>query len=62
MVVLVGLESFGGGVEMWLARPFAIYLEGGRLGLKGSARDGADGSLDEGLSYFVAGARVRLWK
>lgn len=54
--------SFGGGVEIWLTRPFGIYVEGGRLGIKGSARDGADGSLDEGLAYLVAGARLRLWR
>ena len=54
--------SIGGGLEVWLARSFALYTEGGRLALKGSARDGADGSLDEGLTYFVVGGRVRLWR
>jgi outer membrane protein with beta-barrel domain len=54
--------SFGGGVEIWLVRSFALYAEGGRFAIKGSARDGADGSLDEGVMYVVAGGRVRLWR
>ena len=54
--------SIGGGVEIWLTPSFAIYGEGGRLGLKGSALDGADGGLDEGVVYLVGGGRIRLWR
>jgi hypothetical protein len=53
--------SFGGGLEIWLARSFALYAEGGRFALKGSAREG-EGTFDEGLAYFVVGGRVRLWR
>ena len=53
--------SFGGGLEVWLARSFALYAEGGRFVLKGSARNG-EGTLDQGMIYFVAGGRVRLWR
>lgn len=54
--------SFGGGLEIWLARSFALYTEGGRFAVKGSARDGGEGSLNEGLTYLVVGGRVRVWR
>jgi hypothetical protein len=54
--------SFGGGVEIWVVRPFAIYVEGGRFALKGSARDEGEGTFDEGVTYFVVGGKVRLWR
>jgi hypothetical protein len=54
--------SFAGGLEVWVARPFALYAEGGRFALKGSARNGGEGILDQSLIYFALGAKVRLWR
>jgi hypothetical protein len=54
--------SFGGGLEIWLGRSFALYTEGGRFALKGSARGEGEGIFDEGLTYFVVGGKVRLWR
>jgi hypothetical protein len=54
--------SFGGGLEIWLARSFALYAEGGRFALKGPARDGGEGELDQGMPYVAIGGRVRLWR
>jgi hypothetical protein len=54
--------SIGGGLEIWLARPFALYVEGGRFALKGPARDGGEGRLDQGMGYVTIGGRVRLWR
>ena len=51
---------FGGGVEIWFNRKFAIYMDGGRAGMKGSARENVDGETDDALLYFVAGARFRI--
>jgi hypothetical protein len=52
--------QFGGGLEVWVTRAFALSAEGGRATLKGTARDGADGALDESLTFFLFGARLRL--
>jgi hypothetical protein len=54
--------SFGGGLEIWLARSFALYAEGGRFELKGPARDGGEGALDQGMAFVTVGGRVRLWR
>ena len=51
---------FGGGLEVWVAPAFGIYAELGRSALKGTARDGGEGSLDDRQTYFFAGARIRI--
>ena len=51
---------FGGGLEIWVARPFAIYVEAGYVALKGKDRDGGEGSINERVTYILAGARVHL--
>ena len=51
---------FGGGLEVWLKPAFGLYLEAGRVGLKGSAVDEADGEIDDGVLYVVIGARVAI--
>jgi hypothetical protein len=51
---------FGGGLEIWVARSFAIYAEGGYVALKGSDRDGGEGSINERVTYILAGARVHI--
>lgn len=51
---------FGGGLEIWVARPLAVYAEAGYVALKGSDRDGGEGSINERVTYILAGARVHL--
>ena len=52
--------SFGGGVEVWLARRFGIYAEASRLRLKGSEIDDGDGLLEDYSKVLIVGARVRI--
>jgi len=51
---------FGGGGEVWIAPAFAIYGEFNRLALKGSARDGGEGTIDDRMTAFFFGARIRI--
>jgi hypothetical protein len=51
---------FGGGLEGWFTNFFAIYGEAGRALLKGNNRDGGEGTIDDGLTYIVVGARVHF--
>ena len=51
--------SFGGGVEVWLARRFGIYAEASRLRLKGSEIDDGDGILEDYSKVLIVGAPVR---
>ena len=51
---------FGGGVEMWFSSVFGLYGEFGSAALKGSAEDGADGSVDDRLTYVLFGGRIRI--
>jgi hypothetical protein len=51
---------FGGGLEIWVARSFAIYAEAGYVALKGGDRDGGEGSINERVTYILAGARVHV--
>lgn len=51
---------FGGGLEAWLTSYIAIYGEGWRAAIKGTALDDAEGSVDDGLTSIVIGARVRI--
>ena len=51
-----------GGLEGWLNRSVAIYVEGGRAALKGEAVEnaGAEGSFDDALTYIGVGLKVRI--
>jgi hypothetical protein len=51
---------FGGGVEIWFNRTLALYFDGGRAGMKGDARENADGETDDALTYLIGGIRVRI--
>lgn len=51
---------FGGGLEGWVTDSVAIFGEFGRGALKGSARDGGEGTIDDRLTFLLAGVRVRL--
>lgn len=51
---------FGGGIEAWVTRSFAIYGEGQRARLKGSTVAGGDGAINDHVTVLIVGARVRL--
>jgi hypothetical protein len=52
--------QFGGGMEVWVIRSLGVYAEFSRASLKGSASDNKEGTLDEGLTALMVGARLRL--
>jgi hypothetical protein len=52
--------TVGGGTEFWWRRSMAMYVEVGRVGLKGSSVRGGDGTLNDGAIYTMAGFRFRL--
>jgi hypothetical protein len=52
--------AFGGGVEMWFSSVLGLYGEFGSSAVKGSARDDADGAVDDRLTYVLFGARLRI--
>ncbi len=52
--------AFGGGLEMWFSSVFGLYGEFGSAAVKGSAKDDAEGSVDDRLTYVLFGARVRV--
>jgi hypothetical protein len=51
---------FGGGLEGWLKRPIAFYVEGQYLQLKGKAVGGVEGEMDDKAFIIHAGVRVRI--
>ncbi|MBA3296255.1 MAG: hypothetical protein H0U19_04915 [Acidobacteria bacterium] len=53
--------QFGGGIEVWASRSFALYAEANRVFLKGKPVDGTEGDFKDGLSLAVIGARIRLF-
>ena len=52
--------TFGGGIEMWFSSVFGLYGEFGSSAVKGSARDDAEGAVDDRLTYVLFGARLRI--
>jgi hypothetical protein len=52
--------QFGGGIEGWVTSRFAIYGEGGRAALKGNELDDGEGIINERVTFFLIGAKVRL--
>ena len=51
---------FGGGIEVWVARPVAIYGEASLAAIKGDARGSGEGSIDDHLTALTFGVRVRI--
>lgn len=49
----------GGGFETWVQSRIGVYVEGGRLALRGKATAG-EGSLDDSALFVLVGARVRV--
>ena len=53
---------FGGGLEAWMGRRLALYMEGGRAALKGSAASGSDqGNISDSIVYATLGLRFRVF-
>jgi hypothetical protein len=53
---------FGGGAELWVFRSVGVYGEFSRMGLKGSARDNVEGTIDDAATTLMVGVRLRIWK
>jgi hypothetical protein len=51
---------FGGGLEAWVTRSFGLYAEAGRAALKGSEIDDGQAVMDDGVTSFIIGARIRI--
>lgn len=52
--------TFGGGIEVWAAPWFGIYGEFGRTALKGESETATEGTIDDRLTYFLGGIRIRI--
>jgi len=52
--------SYGGGIELWVKPKFGFYVEAERARLKGASRDGDQGKMDDRLTTFRIGIRLRL--
>jgi len=52
----------GGGMEAWVAPAFALYVEGGGAGIKGKGEVVEQGQIDNRLTVFTAGIKIRLWR
>ena len=50
----------GGGIEIWVKPALAIYIDGARAKLRGGAIGGAEGSIDDNVTYVMFGARVHI--
>jgi hypothetical protein len=50
---------YGGGLEGWITRSFALYGEIGRLGIKGDATEG-EGAVDDHVMSISLGVRFRF--
>ena len=51
---------FGGGIEVWVKPKFGIYAEAERDLLRGADRDGGEGRMNDQLTAFRIGVRIRL--
>jgi hypothetical protein len=52
--------TFGGGLEAWITSHVGMYAEFGRSSLKGSATGGGEGRMDDRLTSYTIGARIRI--
>jgi hypothetical protein len=52
--------TFGGGIEVWASPWFGLYGEFGRAALKGSGRDDPEAIIDDRLTHFFGGIRIRI--
>lgn len=54
--------SYGGGLEGWVAYNFGIYAEVERAKLEGASPDGAPGHMDDHVTTFRVGVRIRPFR
>lgn len=53
--------TFGGGMEIWLSRAAAVYVDFGRARLKGPIVGGqGEGAMDDHLTYVLIGGRFHI--
>jgi hypothetical protein len=52
--------TFGGGLEFWLGQRFALYGEGGYIGVSGNGRENIDAVIEDRVFFAVIGARIRI--
>ena len=50
----------GGGIEIWPTPRFAFYGEVGYAWLKGSSRNGGEGTLDDRVLSLIGGAKIHI--
>ena len=53
--------TFGGGIEAWVTSRLGIYGEFGRTAVKGTEVGGGEGVLDDRMTSYTVGARLRVW-
>jgi hypothetical protein len=53
---------FGGGIEAWMTGRYALWFEISRGQLKGKGLNNTEGTLDDRLTFFGGGFRVKLGK
>jgi hypothetical protein len=53
---------FGGGMEGWVTKSFAIYGDITRAKVKGTGLNNTEGAIDDRATFLVAGIRIRLGK
>lgn len=51
---------FGGGMELWIKPSFGLYGEVTRAVLKGNALDDEEGAIDERMTLYTVGVKVRI--
>lgn len=54
--------TFGGGIEVWVSRTFAIYGEFDYAAMKGSDVNGGEARIDDRVGAVLLGLRVHLGK
>lgn len=52
--------AFGGGMEVWAAHSFALYLDVNSIKMKGSDEAGGEGRIDDRVTVLAFGARIRI--
>jgi hypothetical protein len=53
--------TFGGGFEGWISDRFALYVEAGRKKMKGKERLSEVIHIDDTLTHYIVGVRVRVF-
>jgi hypothetical protein len=51
---------FGGGLELWIKKRFAIFGEGGWIPLKENNEFGGEAKIDDRVIYIIGGVRIHV--